>query len=432
MKRGLTLSVVVGGALATACGAEAPRPAAPASALDRTGSRPVPVVQRLRVVALADDAYRRLPNHEARIGDRVDASSDHLAALFGLPLDLRRVVPWTPSKAVFDLEGLLALVEEGEDPAPDADLILLFTAQPPPDAARMDDLVRSRYAGRMVVARSLTTLFEDGGGDALHRAEALALLHGIANVFGALPACGNHVMADRPAFRLADPEAGAAGWTDLNLALVRAHATLDLRTRKGHRRLPADVARKAAALLAPDAPGLPACAADAVMARRLLLETSAAPLGPVPPKPGEADLASGLAALAAGRTEEALRRCAAAAEADPSSEASRCAGLAAEKLGRSDDGERHLRAWLLHHEGDRDATLALARLVGRNGDDAAARAVLAAWVDAHADDADAWLNLGIAHARLGDVAAARRAWETVLQLRPDDADGKKLLRQLPR
>jgi tetratricopeptide (TPR) repeat protein len=239
-------------------------------------------------------------------------------------------------------------------------------------------------------------------------------------------------MADRPAFRLADPDAGADGWTDLNLALVRAHATLDLHPRRGSRRLPPDIARRAAALIAPGAPGLPACAAEALVARRRLLEATAAPPAPEPPKPGEAELAGGLKALAEGRADEALRQCTAAVAADPASEATRCAGLAAEKLGRGDDAERYLRAWLLRHADDRDATLALARLVGRHGDDAAARAVLLAWVGAHADDADAWLNLGVAHARLGDFAAARQAWESVLRLRPDDADAKKLLKRLPR
>jgi hypothetical protein len=416
------------GLLVVACGGPAPRGTARDTPTDFSGRQPAPVVQRLRAVALADERYRLVPAYEARIGDRVDSAGDYMAASFGLPVELMRVQPWRPRTPHEDLESLLADLEDDPALPADADLVIAFTASAPPASARMDDVVLSRYAGRVVVVRSLTTLFEPAGQEALHRAEVLALLRGLGTVFGALPTCGDDVMADRPAFRLADPEAARAGFGDLNLGLIRAHATLDLRT-KGPR-IPVDIARRAAELLAPGHGAVPACAADAIAARRALLAPLLASQAQKAAPPRD-DAADGLAALEAGHADEALTQCAPVADRVPESQAARCAGLAAEKLGRSDVATRYLRAFLDHHQDDREALLALARIVGRSGDDAAARALLAGWVGRHADDADAWLNLGIAAARLGDYAGARQAWETVLRLAPDRADARDLLRRLP-
>lgn len=418
--------------LAFACGGRRPPRAPEPSPLDLSGVRPPPVVQRLRVLALVDESYRRIPDFDVRITDRLAAVSDHMAALFGLPVDLARFVPWSAPDAARDAEEMLGALEAApaDELTPDADLIIAFTAAPLPPRPRLDHLVRSRYAGRVVVVRSLATLFPPGQRDRLHRAEVLALLRGLGTVFGALPACGETVMADRPPLRLGDPDAARSGWDDLNLALIRAHATLDLRAGAAGSRVPADLARRVLAILPPPSAET-ACAATRAAAaeRRALLEAVAGP--PARPASSPESVAEGISALEAGDPASAFALCEPVAARRPMSPAARCAGLAAERLGRTPEALRYLRAYRAHHPDDRDVLLALARLVGRSGDDAGARALLQRWVDAHPDDVRARINLGIAHARLGDYDAARRAWQAVLDRDPENTDARDLLDRLP-
>ena len=76
--------------------------------------------------------------------------------------------------------------------------------------------------------------------------------------------------------------------------------------------------------------------------------------------------------------------------------------------------------------------LRLAKLVGRSGDDGAARGLLRRFVESHPDHLRARVNLGVALARLGDYAGAREQWEAVLQRAPGQSDARELLEQLPR
>jgi len=411
------------------------------SAVDLSGARPLPEIQRLRAVALVDGRYRRIPNYDQRVGDRLDAVSDHLAARFGLPLDLLSVRPWTPPRETGEVEALLAEIEEADAAkpgglAPEADLVIVFTAQPPPRRPKMQNLVRSRYAERFIVARSLTSLFPPEAVAALHQAEVVALLHGIGRVFGATPTCEGTIMADEPAFLGQPPPLDLGRWLPLNLALVRAHATLDLRHAGRGSKIPGDIAARALELLASAPPAVERCAGPRLTEREALLR-SVTKHRPAPEKPApEANEAArrrvpgGLAALAAGDAARAFAACEPAAAMEPASDAARCAGLAADRLGRSRDAARYLRAWLAHHPGDEDVVLALARVIGRDGDDRAARALLEGFVSAHPKNVRARVNLGVASARLGDLDAARAQWEAVLRRDPGNADARELLDQL--
>jgi tetratricopeptide (TPR) repeat protein len=438
--------------LLAGCGADAPAQR-PASALDQSATGPAPVVQRLRVIALADGRYRAIPQFEDRIRERLAGASDHMAAHFGLPLDLIGVEPWTAEVPDNDAERLLADLEATPSALrADVDLVVGFTARPPPRRAGIRDVGRARYAGRALVARSLTPFFGVQQPEALHEAEVFSILHGLGTVLGALPSCGPRVMADRPLFRV-DTDGGASwavtGWSPLNQALVRAHARLPLRPSSGPR-VPPNIAEAALQITRRAEPPERRCAGDTLDLREALLaeaaeraQTAAAPTSPPSRRdPLPPAVTEGLAALASDDPTRALRLCGPLAAERPETDASRCAGLAAEQLGDLPTAARYLRAWL-SHQGEvqgpdpvRDPVLlALARAVGRAGDDAAARALLAGYVQRNPDDARAHLNLGIAAARMGDYTAARAAWEQARERSSaGDAlrgDAERLLEQLP-
>lgn len=438
--------------LLVACGGDAPARRAP-SALDPSAARPAPVVQRLTVVALADGRYRAIPQFEDRIRERLATASDHMAARFGLPLDLIGIEPWTAEVPDDDAERLLADLEATPSALRvDVDLVIGFTARPPPRRAGIRDVGRARYAGRALVARSLTPFFGVQQPEALHEAEAFSILHGLGTVLGALPSCGARVMADRPLFRV-DTDGGASwavsGWSPLNQALVKAHAGMPLRPSAGPR-VPPAIAEAALQITRRAEPPARRCAGDTLDLREALLAEAAerAESAETPPPasdPGDSlppAVGEGLAALTNDDPTRALALCAPLAAERPETEASRCAGLAAEQLGDLPTAARYLRAWL-SHQGEvqgpdpiRDPVLlALARAVGRAGDDAAARALLAGYVQRNPEDARAHLNLGIAAARMGDYTAARFAWERARGLVAEGdalrADADRLLEQLP-
>ncbi len=381
-------------------------------------------MHRLRVVARADARFRSVAGYRDRVGEVIDSASDQLAARFGVELDLLRVEDWNPGDAV-DAEQLLERLAT-EVPGDEVDLVIGFSAAPPPRRARMSDLAYGRYLGRFVVLRSLTPYFRPEQGRALHDGEVLAALHGIGRVLGALPVCGAAVMSERVGFRERDPAAWQ--WSPSNLALVRLHATLDLRA--GGTRLPVDVARRSLEVLASAPPAITQCGETVTLRRALWTEVAGA-VSAEPRADGDA-VTEGRAALAAGDAATALARCGPVAEVAPASEAASCAADAALALDDTERATRYLRAHLAHHPDDEGAVLRLAKLVGRSGDDGAARGLLRRFVESHPDHLRARVNLGVALARLGDYAGAREQWEAVLQRAPGQSDARELLEQLPR
>jgi len=380
-------------------------------------------VQRLRIAALADARYRRVAGWRDRIGDRLDSVADQLAVRVGLRLEVVTLAGWEATSG--DLDTLVASLE-AQRPEPTADLVVAFTAAPPPRRAKMSNLVRAPYAGRYVVARSQQAYFRAAQTEALHAAEVRALLHGVARVFGAVPECAPSLLAERASFEPTD--AAHWRWSPLNLALVRAHATLDLR-RPG--RVPADIAQAALERLSAGSDGAARCESRAISQRKKLLGAVVQAAHATTSPPVDERIEAGRAALAKGDAAAAFDACAPIASRRPEGDASLCAGQAAARLARWADAVRNLRAHLAHHPGDEDAVLLLAKAVGRSGDDEAARALLQRYVAVHPLHMRARVNLGVAHARLGEYAAARSSWEAVLARDPDNADAKDLLSQLP-
>lgn len=434
MRTGWLFCLVVGLAAAlSACARPAPRGEV---ALVTPGPAQA-TVRTLSVVALADESWQRVPGFEARIQTTVADASAHLAARFGLVLDLRRVAPWDPPPG--GAAALLAALEERRL-APAADLVIAFTAHPPPRRARMPDLARSRYADRYGVLLGLGRYHPDPR--ARRAAEAHALVHLVGRILGALPACGRGVMAERPPTNPSDPAIWRFGPT--NGALVEAHLDLRLDGDDAGLRVGPDTAARARQALVTPGPDL-RCDMSTVDTRRALLAAvvttarAAEAAGELlSDAPGaltqrEADQTAVDDARAALEDDPgaAYATCAPIADRDPAL-AARCAGRAAEALGRHDDAIRYLRAWLSRHPDDEDALLRLAREVGRDGDDAAARALLERAVADRPDFVDARLNLGIARARLGDYLGARAAWQAVLDRCPDHAEARRLLDQLPK
>ncbi len=439
LARGLAVALV--GALAlVGCGLD--RVDRPDTSVMPRPPEPQPTVRRLAVVALVDGGWRRLPGFEDRIRATVGAASAFLSGHYGIELDLKRVAPWPAAEgAAAELERLAAL--ETAAPLPAADLVLGFTADAPPRRAAMVDVARSRYAGRHAVIFGLGRAHPDPA--RRRAAEVRSLLNAIGRIYGALPSCRAGIMAPRVPEQ---PELSAAWrWGRTNRALIAAHAPLDLRpSEAGPTRIPTAVAGRAREILArPDADLR--CDLPAVDRRRILLaevmlaaERAAGP-EPAPEDELLSDAAptdtrelAAVAAVEATLADDpagAFETCRPIAERAPAV-AARCAGRASEALGLHEDAARFYRAWLAHHPEDEQTLLSLAREVGRDGDDEAARALLTRAVAEQPGFVEARLNLGIALARLGRYPEARAAWQAVLERAPDHAEARRLLEELDR
>ncbi len=407
---------------------------------DPTTSMPAPpparpALRRLRVVAVVDEGWQALPRFERRTRETIERASAFLLGQFGLELELVRLAPWPADDG--QVERLAAL--EAAVPAPAADLVLGFTAAAPPRRPSMPLLARSRYAGRHAVLYGLGRYHAETG--ARRAAEVRALLHAIARIYGALPACTG-IMTARPPLQLADR--GQWRWGSTNLKLIKAHRGVDLRpAAAGASRVPADVAEAARRILMVPGRDL-RCDLPAVDARRILLaevmsattraarieETGATLLADdAPTDTRELDAVAAAEKALADDPGGAFETCRPIADRAPAVGA-RCAGRAAEALGLHEDAVRYYRAWLAHHAEDEATLLSLAREVGRDGDDEAARALLARAVAEHPGFVEARLNLGIALARLGRYPEARATWQALLERAPDHAEARRLLAEL--
>lgn len=414
MKHTVKHTTILFACLAFASGCVGPKRAASSRLADplQADLSPAPLTRRITVVALADPRWQLLPDHRERIGERIDAASDQLAARVGMPIELRTIQPWdTPVRT---LPEALDALEESPVGA-DADLVILFTARALEGRATIDRLEASRYGGRHAVIRSLTPYL----GETplwLHAAEVLLIERVVARMLGALPVCGQSVMGDGTG--VLNRRVAAWQWHPRTLALMRAHAKVS----RKQRRLSAEGAR--AALDALISTG--ACDRVAVDARRAVLEALARP----PQTRHAAQVEEGEALLAKGQAKVALGHCAPVAERMPEVAAG-CAGRASAALGDHEGAAHYLRAHLAHHPDDEAAVLLLAKAIGRTGDDAAARSLLSRYVAAHPTHVEARLNLGIACARLGDYAGAKAEWKAVLRLKPDHPAATRLLKQMP-
>lgn len=125
--------------------------------------------------------------------------------------------------------------------------------------------------------------------------------------------------------------------------------------------------------------------------------------------------AKGLTALASQNFQEAFDICQTTANHHPSLLASKCAGLAADKLGKHDHTILYLRAYLSSHPNDIDSLAKLAKALGIKGLDQEALAILEQLSQRPVEELgqkknQIFFNLGVAQARLGMIQSAHRAW----------------------
>ena len=405
------------------CACAAPKP--PTSSLEsRQTQAPFPVVQRLTVTVYLDPSLGSVGAVQDYASHLLATAGDHLAARFGLELQVTRFVPWQDVPP-----GMTAAFEALEANGRGAtDLALGFLYAPTDSRITAADRVMSRYLVPNFVLAP-TSFGRPGGQKSTGNATDIqALLQGLGAIFGALPGCGDTVMSTE----LLATHKRSLKWGPTNARIIRLHAALDLA--RAHRMgLPQDLAQRVSKLLGQPGTDL-ACDKNGHLTRRrrIMAEIlapriqAAAREAQTPPQA----MASGLAALQAEDYATALAHCGPIAEGHPAGPATACAARAAEALGRDDLAIRFYRASLANGPKETKTRLALARLVGRAGDDAAARALLERCVADDPASTEARLNLGIARARLGDLDGARAAWRAVLDRDPAHVEAKKLLRQL--
>lgn len=425
------------------CGGRPPTPVGPAApSVEPTGR---PVERTLTAVVLVDGRQRKVPGHLALMRGRLSALSEAMTEQFGLALAEGGIVELPtfdgPTETLDDtLVGLEGILGRQAAPLPQGDLYIAFVGDPPPARPTIRDMVASRYGGRIVVVRSLSAQFSPQEPERRLGAERVLMLRGVGRVFGALDACGPYIMGRQPPLAWASPDRRPVSWHPANRRLVEVHQALEFPRAGAQARVPKEVAESAGTLLRARLPeAITRCDHATLDRRRALLARLAAaepeeatPPAPPPAAP-EADpaLAEGLAALDRGESARAFDLCNPVAERDPAGEAPRCAGLAAEALDRPEEAIPLLRAHLSHHPADDKVMLVLARLIGRNGDDGAARALLEGFVTRNPDSLKARLNLGVAYARLGRYDDARAQWQAVLSRDPENASARKLLEGLP-
>jgi tetratricopeptide (TPR) repeat protein len=134
-------------------------------------------------------------------------------------------------------------------------------------------------------------------------------------------------------------------------------------------------------------------------------------------------------AIAQGSFDKAYRLCAPEAEGRPQTGAARCAARAAQGLEHYQEASRMWRAHLAFFPDDQEGIIALARCIGRLGDDDSARAILQISTHRFPEWVDAKIELGIALYRLNQIETARQKWRAALSIDPDNVDAQRLLRQ---
>ena len=401
-------------------------PPAPATSSIKAGQTraPFPVVQRLSVTVHLDPSLGSIDAVRDSASELLAIAGDHLAARFGLELQVTRFVTWkdVPARMPAALDALEA---QGQD---STDLALGFFYAPADSRVTAADRVLSRYlAPSFVVAPTSLShplSFQSPGA----ATDIQALLQGLGTIFGALPGCGDTVMSTE---RLSTHKRSLS-WGPTNARIIRLHAALDLD--RAHRTgLPQDLAQRVSNLLGQPGTDLVCDKNGHLTRRRRIMAEVLAPRIRAAARQAESRpqaLDSGLAALQAQDYTTALANCGPVAEKYPAGPATPCAARAAEALGRDELAIRFYRASLANGPKETALRLALARLVGRAGDDAAARALLERCVAEDPTSNKARLNLGIARARLGDLDGARAAWRAVLERDPNNMEAKALLLQL--
>ncbi len=405
---------------------------APTASTDRATETAGPVAPRtLRLGVYLDAGWRMTAGVEARVASSVAAASAYLSASTGLQLEVQGYRSWTEpvDGTVHRLGAALETLEAGT-PWPEAEIVLLFTSAPPARARDPEELAWGRFGSRFAVIRSLARVRDVADAAGLRAGEALQVARVVGRTFGALPLCDEGwLVADLSSWPRGDAAVPFPSPDNRRVLAVVTGLPAFPRTPGG---LPRAAARRLSDLMKKLPPEARRCVPRALEARATLLDAivdrpDAAPATTVPVSGAPALGPPARASNPAGESACDLTR-----EPSPDDPALRCVALGLEIDRQDTRAIRLLRAHLDADPRDAEVRRALARALGRSGDDTAALAVLRLHVLDAPDDVSAWLNLGIAAARLGRLDEARVAWLRVLALAPGHTDATALLKALGR
>lgn len=366
----------------------------------------------LSVLAVADPAFSEVPAWCDRAKSRIQGVNSYLTEQ-NIKLELQACETLSEISA-FNSSALLGDLESAynkDNHADLPDLIVLFSSVPQSLRTTNEEMVAAHYASPYIVVFSHALRLNINDGESLHLAETKALLRGTALALGALFCSKDDVLQqillyeeqtmlranhdlhlqDGLTFGLS-----SKGNEDAMSALNNYPKTCNVKVKERFKAL--------------------SVAHDERKNYEIFLE--------------QASIAAdeGLNALASGNPSKALNLCSKYADRLPESKAARCAGLAADAIGETVKAVVYLRAYSSIHQTDAEVIRALARQLGRGGDDAAALALLRRFLDYDPNDRLARLNLGIAALRVGLQAEAREAFEYLLNQDPNDKEAAELLR----
>lgn len=174
---------------------------------------------------------------------------------------------------------------------------------------------------------------------------------------------------------------------------------------------------------------MPSCFATLIGKERLYLWQDVDTLRTETEHPRPIFLQDANRALSESNFKKAYALCGPEAERRPQTGSARCAAQAAQGLENYIEASRMWRAHLAFFPDDQPAIIALARCIGRQGDDDTARAILQINVQRFPNWLDAQIELGIALYRLKQPVKARDIWRAVLKDDPNNEDAQHLLRQ---
>jgi tetratricopeptide (TPR) repeat protein len=141
-------------------------------------------------------------------------------------------------------------------------------------------------------------------------------------------------------------------------------------------------------------------------------------------------IAKGLKLYQENQAEKAFQICQNIAKRKPSTLASKCAGLSAVSLGQTEDAIKFLRAYLGMNPRDEIVLLALAKQIGKNGDDQSALALLLNVLEINPKNSLALLNAGIAYVRLQRYLEAEKYLKSIDREAKEYGNALELLGQI--
>jgi tetratricopeptide (TPR) repeat protein len=380
-----------------------------------------------------------------------------------------------------NLDSLFRKLKEKADKEgiPTDTIWLGYTATTPPSHATTDQLIQSRYAQPLILMRDVAHYFsgiqEDDPKDELKALKNLLLL-AIGQIFGALPTCQldwmtfsknqllgmklSNFVYQRPItssnryrnqFDTVETISVEADQLNDQLSIARRikkWAPINQTLIHLHRQIPLQINPHISSVLATSAidvirqqqqeqtcalhtPRLELLYAIRYQNQEALLEDEK--LGIFENHPLLKDyqeIALGLKALNDQKPELAYQKCQPIASHKPSTLASKCAGLASVQLNDSENAIRFLRAYLGVNPKSEESILALAKQIGKNGDDLSALSLLMQALEINPSMPKTLLNIGIAYIRLQKYEKAKDYLNQINSTASEYQDAQQLIKQI--